>query len=102
LHDTPSKSLFGNETRAFSHGCIRLAEPKKLAVYLLRNQPEWNSDAIEKAMNGTKETWVNTRTPIPVAIGYFTAWVSEDGKLHFRDDIYGHDKRLKEQLFVKK
>jgi L,D-transpeptidase YcbB len=102
LHDTPSKSLFSNETRAFSHGCIRVSEPKKLAVYLLRDQPEWTSDAIETAMNGSKEKWVNTRTPTPVAIGYFTAWVSEDGKLHFRDDIYGHDKRLREQLFVKK
>jgi murein L,D-transpeptidase YcbB/YkuD len=102
LHDTPSKGLFSNETRAFSHGCIRLAEPKKLATFLLRNQSQWDNDKIDAAMNGSKETWVNLNKPVPVAIGYFTAWVDRNGKLNFRDDIYGHDKALREQLFLKK
>jgi len=94
LHDTPSKSLFGAENRAFSHGCIRLAEPKKLAEYLLRNQPEWTTDKITKAMNAGKEQYVTLKEPMPVFIGYFTAFVTSDGKINFRQDVYNRDGRL--------
>jgi murein L,D-transpeptidase YcbB/YkuD len=100
LHDTPSKSLFSESTRAFSHGCIRLAEPKRLAEYLLRNDPGWNEASITKAMNSGKEKYVALKQTIPVFIGYFTAWVDRDGKLNFRDDIYGHDKEMAEHLFA--
>jgi murein L,D-transpeptidase YcbB/YkuD len=100
FHDTPSKSLFNREKRAFSHGCIRLAEPKKLAEYLLRNQPEWTSDKISEAMNASQEKWVTLKDPVPVFISYFTAWVDNEGLLNFRDDIYGHDKKMKELLFL--
>jgi murein L,D-transpeptidase YcbB/YkuD len=99
FHDTPAKSLFGKEKRAFSHGCVRLAEPKKLAAYLLRNQPEWTSQKISEAMNASKEKWVTLKEPIPVIISYFTSWISSDGLLNFRDDIYGHDKKMAERLF---
>jgi murein L,D-transpeptidase YcbB/YkuD len=99
FHDTPAKSLFGKEKRAFSHGCVRLAEPKKLAAYLLRNQPEWTSQKISEAMNASKEKWVTLKEPIPVVITYFTSWISSDGLLNFRDDIYGHDKKMAERLF---
>lgn len=94
LHDTPSKSLFDRDNRAFSHGCIRLAEPKKLAAYLLREQPEWNSDKITKAMNAGKEQYVTLKNPVPVFIAYLTAWVNSDGQLNFRQDIYNRDSRL--------
>jgi murein L,D-transpeptidase YcbB/YkuD len=100
LHDTPSKSLFGESTRAFSHGCIRLAEPKRLAEFLLRNEPAWNEASITRAMNSGKEKYVTLKQTIPVFIGYFTAWVDRDGKLNFRDDIYGHDKEMAEHLFA--
>ena len=100
LHDTPSKSLFGESTRAFSHGCIRLAEPKRLAEFLLRNDPAWNEASITRAMNSGKEKYVPLKQTIPVFIGYFTAWVDRDGKLNFRDDIYGHDKEMAEHLFA--
>lgn len=99
LHDTPSKSLFNEDKRAFSHGCIRLAEPKRLAEYLLRNDPAWNEDAITKAMNAGKEKYVTLKQTIPVFIVYFTAWVDREGKLNFRDDIYGHDKEMEQRLF---
>jgi murein L,D-transpeptidase YcbB/YkuD len=92
FHDTPAKSLFQLPKRTFSHGCIRLAEPKKLAEYLLRNNPEWTSDKIEKAMNGGKELAVNLSKPVPVSISYFTAWVDQEGVLSFREDVYGLDK----------
>ena len=100
LHDTPSKSLFNESKRAFSHGCIRLAEPKRLAEYLLRNDPQWNESGITKAMNSGKEKYVTLKQTVPVFIGYFTAWVDRDGKLNFRDDIYGHDKEMAAHLFA--
>ncbi len=99
FHDTPAKSLFNKEQRAFSHGCIRLAEPKKLAQYLLQQQPEWTSAKINEAMNASKEKWVTLQEPVPVIITYFTAWVNNDGLLNFREDIYGHDKKMAERLF---
>ena len=99
LHDTPSKSLFNEANRAFSHGCIRVAEPAKLAEYLLRHQPEWTSEKIKDAMSASKEKWVTLKEPLPVFISYFTAWVDSDGLLNFRDDIYGHDKKMAMHLF---
>jgi murein L,D-transpeptidase YcbB/YkuD len=99
FHDTPAKPLFSREKRAFSHGCIRVANPKKLAEYLLRNQPEWTSVKIAEAMNASEEKWVTLKEQIPIFITYFTAWVDHDGLLNFRDDIYGRDKKLAERLF---
>lgn len=101
LHDTPSKSLFNESKRAFSHGCIRLEKPTKLASFLLRNDSSWNSDKIAQAMNAGKENYVTLRETIPVFIGYFTSWVDQAGVLNFRDDIYGHDKKMAEKLFIK-
>jgi murein L,D-transpeptidase YcbB/YkuD len=101
LHDSPAKNLFNESTRAFSHGCIRLAEPKKLAQFLLRNDAAWDSVKITTAMNAGKELFVTVKENIPVFIGYFTAWVDGQGQLNFRDDIYGHDKKMKERLFGK-
>lgn len=94
FHDTPSKSLFERRKRAFSHGCIRLAEPAKLAEYLLRNTPGWTPAKISSAMHSGKEQTVKLESPVPVNITYFTAWVDRDGLLHFREDIYGRDKQL--------
>jgi murein L,D-transpeptidase YcbB/YkuD len=100
LHDTPSKSLFNENKRAFSHGCIRLGEPKKLALFLLRNEKTWDSTKIVKAMNAGKEQYVTLPEPVPVFVGYFTAWVDRNGKLNFRDDLYGHDKKMSDRLFA--
>lgn len=102
LHDTPSRSLFDRDQRAFSHGCIRLHEPKRLAEYLLRNEPKWDSTSITKAMKANKEQYVTLKKTVPVFIGYFTAWVDRQGRLNFRDDVYGHDKKMAEHLFAAK
>jgi murein L,D-transpeptidase YcbB/YkuD len=99
LHDTPSKGLFNRANRAFSHGCIRVAQPKKLAKYLLQDQTEWTDQRIDEAMNAAEEKWVTLKEPVPVFISYFTAWVDNDGLLNFRNDIYGHDKKMAEMLF---
>ena len=99
FHDTPAKSLFNEDSRAFSHGCIRLAEPVKLATYLLRNQPEWTTEKMNLAMSSSIEKWVLLKESLPVFITYFTAWVDSEGLLNFREDIYGHDKKMAKNLF---
>jgi murein L,D-transpeptidase YcbB/YkuD len=99
LHDTPVKSLFEKDRRAYSHGCIRLKEPEKLANYVLRNQPEWTPDKIEEAMNSGEQKFVKVKNPIPVVITYYTAWVDEKGLLNLREDIYGHDTNLAGKMF---
>ena len=101
FHDTPAKSLFEKDKRAYSHGCIRLKEPEKFANYVLRNQPEWTPEKISEAMNSENEKYVKVKDPIPVVITYYTAWVDENGRLNFREDIYGHDARLAEKMFNK-
>ncbi|HRN57746.1 MAG TPA: L,D-transpeptidase family protein [Agriterribacter sp.] len=101
LHDTPQKSLFGETRRAFSHGCIRLNEPRKLAEFLLRSDTAWSASKITAAMNSGKEKYVTLKEPVKVFIGYFTAWVDSKGILNFRDDIYGHDARIAEKMFTK-
>lgn len=100
FHDTNAKSLFEKDKRAFSHGCIRLAEPEKLAQYLLRDQPEWTPDKIEEAMDSGHEQYVKLKNPVPVIITYYTAWVDDNGQLNFRDDIYSHDQNLGSKMFV--
>jgi murein L,D-transpeptidase YcbB/YkuD len=94
FHDTPSKSLFRSNRRAFSHGCIRLSQPFELAKYLLKDKQEWTDEAIRKAMNGRSEKWVKLEQKVPVSITYYTSWVDPFGNIQFRDDIYGHDKEL--------
>lgn len=100
FHDTPSKSLFGQDKRAFSHGCIRLKEPQKMAEWLLRNDPQWPSEKIVSAMNQTTEKGVRLKEPVPVFIIYYTAWVDNSGQLNFRDDVYNHDSELISKMFT--
>ena len=99
LHDSPSKGLFNEDTRAFSHGCIRLADARKLAIYLLRNDPAWTIPNIDREMNSGKEKWVTLKDQVPVFIAYFTAWVDSQGRLNWRKDIYNRDERLAATLF---
>lgn len=99
LHDTPAKSLFSKDKRAFSHGCIRLEDAQKMAEYLLRNEPDWNSMKIIEAMNSGKEKFVRLKAPAEVFITYYTAWVDEYGRLNFRGDIYNHDEKMMARLF---
>jgi len=98
LHDTPSKSLFSEASRAFSHGCIRISEPQRFAAFLLRNRKEWSSAKIKDAMEGGKEKQVTLSDPVPVFIAYFTAFVDRENRLNFRKDIYNLDKRLAEMI----
>jgi murein L,D-transpeptidase YcbB/YkuD len=98
LHDTPSKSLFSETNRAFSHGCIRVSQPRELAIRVLRQYPEWTPEKIDAAMHAGKEQYVTLNRTIPVYIGYFTAYVGADGEVNFRNDIYQRDDRLLNML----
>ena len=99
LHDTPHRDAFLDSKRSFSHGCIRIGNPPALASFLLRRQPAYTADSIKSLMNQPVEKWVDAKPLVQVIIKYFTAWVDENGLLNFRDDIYGHDKKMAEKLF---
>jgi L,D-transpeptidase YcbB len=99
LHDTPTGSLFSQTQRGFSHGCVRLQRPMDLALYVLKDMPEWNERSIKETINGGEEQWITLPKHIQVYLVYFTSWVDKDGNVHFRDDIYGHDKSLEKELF---
>jgi murein L,D-transpeptidase YcbB/YkuD len=100
FHDTPEKSLFERDKRAFSHGCIRLSDPTKMAEWLLKDNTEWTPEKIQEAMNNGNEKFVKLKDPVPVIITYYTAWVDESGQLNFRDDIYKHDDALIQKMFT--
>lgn len=98
LHDTPSRSLFDKDTRAFSHGCIRVQKPFDLAKKVLAYDTSWTDKRIKDAMNAGKEQKVVLERKIPVYIGYFTAFADETGLVHFRKDVYNRDKQMVETL----
>ena len=100
LHDTPSKELFDRNKRDFSHGCIRVENPKKLAMYLLRKDKNWNEQKVDKILETNTETGIEVNPTIPVYITYFTAWVDTNGNLNFRDDIYNLDEELAKEIFA--
>ena len=98
MHGTPAQALFSRARRDYSHGCIRLEDPARLAEWLLRDDPEWSRSRIDEAMAGERPHRVRLRKHQPVVIFYDTVLVYEDGVTHFADDYYRHDARLEEAL----
>jgi murein L,D-transpeptidase YcbB/YkuD len=94
LHDTPSKALFQRETRAFSHGCIRIGKPFDLAYALLAPQQPDPETYFQDILKTGKETVVTLDPPVPVHLVYFTAWPNGAGRIEYRDDVYGRDAAL--------
>ncbi len=95
LHDTPSKSLFNERVRTFSHGCMRVRDPVKLAEILLKEDKGWDRAKIDDLIaNGPEENEIALAQTIPVHVTYFTAWVGNDGTVETFDDVYGHEKRI--------
>jgi len=92
LHSTPSQALFEENRRDFSHGCIRVEDPKALATWVLRNNPGWTRERVDVAFQAQKQEQVNLAHEIPVLIVYGTAIANEDGRIFFFEDIYGYDK----------
>lgn len=97
LHDTPSRHLFDEAQRDFSHGCIRLEMPMQLAVYLMKKS-KWNQESIEQALDEGTERSIYLPRPMLVHLLYFTAWADEDGTIQFRQDINGVDQPLSRAL----
>ena len=93
MHDTPSTTFFQRPVRALSHGCVRVAEPEKLAAYVLGDQPAWTATAIATNMSGDREQHVKLTQPLPVHLVYFTATVDDRGNLVFFDDVYKLDEK---------
>lgn len=126
LHDTPTRAPFNYVNRAVSHGCMRVEKPMALADYLLNNNCDWKLDylkieigqkpedqkSIEEFKNVRNElrknnsygvtTEIKLKKYIPLFVDYYTMWVDKFGKLNYRDDIYGRDKKLKEALIPNK
>ena len=94
LHDSPVASDFLRVRRDQSHGCVRISDPRGMAMHLLRDQPEWTTERIDIAMNGRTPTRVPLTRPVPVFLFYATAVASTDGTVRFHDDIYGFDAAL--------
>ncbi len=100
LHDTPSRNLFAKGERAFSHGCIRVAQPLTLGALILQNDGQpWDKAKIEEVISSGKNTRVNLKTPLTVMLLYWTVNVKEEnGTILFKQDFYGRDKDLLQAL----
>jgi murein L,D-transpeptidase YcbB/YkuD len=98
LHDTREPRLFDALARAFSHGCVRVADAERLAIYVLRDVPGWTPDWIRAAAMLPAEWRVATPDSLPTYLQYWTAWVSDDGTVEFRPDSYGWDAELEAAL----
>jgi murein L,D-transpeptidase YcbB/YkuD len=98
LHDTSSPELFEKTVRTFSSGCIRVERPFELAEQLLRGDSKWSRNSLLAAANKKLEQTIPLPSPIDIHLLYWTAFVEEDDQVHFRNDIYGRDRRLIEAL----
>ena len=94
LHDTNRRDVFKSAYRNLSHGCIRLERPKDLIKFVLSSDSKWDNAKINEAYNSTESQIVNVADRLPVYLGYFTAWVGDDGKIGFYNDIYMKDKAI--------
>jgi L,D-transpeptidase YcbB len=101
MHDTPERDLFARSFRGLSHGCMRVADPRRLAAILLTQDKGWSEQQVESLLNGgTREVELTTR--IPVHVTYFTAVVDRQGNLRTFGDLYGLDTRMGAIMFGKK
>ncbi|KFI34098.1 peptidoglycan-binding protein [Haematobacter missouriensis] len=94
LHDTPSKSLFGKDVRAFSHGCIRLADPFDFAYALLSAQESDPVARFQRVLATGKETTIRLKEPVPIHLDYRTAFSDDQGHIVYRADVYGRDGKI--------
>lgn len=98
MHDTPQRDLFEKQVRAFSHGCMRVQNPGRLAEVLLGEDKGWSVERVRELMARGGNNEVELSKQIPVHVTYFTAVASEDGKVHYFGDLYGHDNRMSQAL----
>jgi hypothetical protein len=97
LHDTPGKAAFGRQSRALSNGCIRVQDPLHLAEAILDGS-NWDRSGIERVVERGQTRYVDLTETLPVLLYYLTAFADEQGKVGFRQDIYGRDEALRAAL----
>lgn len=102
LHDTAEPKLFEKAVRNFSSGCIRVAKPLDLGVFVFNDSAEWPRDKISQNMQGSQTRNIDLKHPVPVHISYFTAWIDEEGETHYVLDVYGQDKVIEAALEAQK
>jgi murein L,D-transpeptidase YcbB/YkuD len=98
LHDTPSRSKFASFSRLASHGCVRLEKPIPLAKQLLASSPDWQPDVVDATIAAGKTVRAQLAQPIAVFLLYWTAYMTPDGQMNFRDDPYGWDSVLVQRI----
>jgi len=98
VHGTTEQALFDRPVRTMSHGCVRAEGALELARMLLAGRPEWPADSIARAAADTVERTVRVTDGTVMVVGYWTAWVGDDGAVHFRPDVYGWDAKLDRAL----
>jgi murein L,D-transpeptidase YcbB/YkuD len=91
MHDTNHKELFSADYRFQSSGCTRVEDPRALAAWLLEDTSGWNRRQIDAAIAKGERMDVRLARKVPVAWVYLTGWVTRDGTVHFRNDVYHHD-----------
>ncbi|MFA7307040.1 MAG: L,D-transpeptidase family protein [Hyphomicrobium sp.] len=96
MHDTPERSLFGQSSRALSHGCLRVGEPRRTAEVILQEDKGYSPEKVGELWNGGAD--VTLSKPVPVYLVYFTARVDESGQLRTYGDLYGNDNRVMSAL----
>jgi murein L,D-transpeptidase YcbB/YkuD len=94
MHDTDTRKLFDNDYRFDSHGCTRVDNVRDLAAWILEDMPGWNRAAIDAGIANGEKKIINLPHKIPVAWVYLTGWMTRDGTVEFRDDVYAHDEAL--------
>jgi len=94
LHDTPAKSLFSKNIRAFSHGCIRVEKPMELAQILFKGSKKWTIEKIKKIIDSGRNFTIHLQKKIPIFILYWTVTRNEDDTITFLQDIYNRDKKI--------
>ena len=91
LHDTPSRRLFSRSERAFSSGCIRVAQAETLAMWLLSGATRGTLPALHTQIQSGKQSTLNLDGTVPLYVVYWTAWADSAGAVHFRRDLYDRD-----------
>jgi murein L,D-transpeptidase YcbB/YkuD len=99
LHDTPSRQLFAQTGRAFSHGCIRVHEPVKFAEKLFGLDNSLTPAEIRKRIDSKNTKTASLKTKVPVHLTYFTVWIDDDGLPNFFEDIYDRDALVSRLMF---
>ncbi|HKJ64950.1 MAG TPA: murein L,D-transpeptidase, partial [Desulfopila sp.] len=101
-HDTPARTLFSEQHRFFSHGCIRVYTPEKLAHFILRdNSDGWDMNKITETIEKGERKIALVRPSLDIHLTYQTAWLDKQGRIHFNRDIYERDKMLYKALSLR-